>query len=304
MSKKDQVSQNVAPVQTPSKVASNDRFKVFRSNLAEAMNKKDPVKAVTKLCKDENRKFRKQFESMTTLRRYYTHYRNVCREVITKKKDRHVLGVCLEILNLTREEIDDLNLQYSQKVATEHRSLRPLKNYDQMILKAQELLGGLSIYDRILGLACLTGRRAAEIGCTAKFQTLRKDWMLFDGQLKGKTRLLHTYEIPVLADTALIIEAVRSVRQQRPQWVENTILFHDCGSRELSLRVKRHFSDFIDNPAVKDLRSAYAEICYDKFGTVRKAKTRFFSEILGHGEDDNITGQSYIDFYIEEQEAA
>ena len=128
--------------------------------------------------------------------------------------------------------------------------------------------------------------------------------MLFDGQLKGKTRLLHTYEIPVLADTSLIIEAVRSVRQQRPQWVENTILFHDCGSRELSLRVKRHFSDFIDNPAVKDLRAAYAEICYDKFGTVRKAKTRFFSEILGHGEDDNITGQSYIDFYIEEQEAA
>ena len=304
MAKKDQVSQNVRPIQTPSKVASNDRFKVFRSNLAEAMNKKDPVKAVTKLCKDENRKFRKQFESMTTLRRYYTHYRNVCREVITKKKDRHVLGVCLEILNLTREEIDDLNLQYSQKVATEHRSLRPLKNYDQMILKAQELLGGISIYDRILGLACLTGRRAAEIGCTAKFQTLRKDWMLFDGQLKGKTRLLHTYEIPVLADGVLILDAIKSVRQQRPQWVENTILFHDCGSRELSLRVKRHFSEFIDNPAVKDLRAAYAEVCYDKFGTVRKAKTRFFSEILGHGEDDNITGQSYIDFYIEEQEAA
>jgi Telomere resolvase len=292
--------QNVRPIQIPSKVASNDRFKEFRVKLAEAMDKKDPVKAVEKLCRAENRKFRKQFESMTTLRRYYTHYRNVCREVISKKKDRHILGTCLEILNLTRQEIDDLNEQYSQKVATEHRSLRPLKNYDQMILKAQELLGGMSIYDRILGLACLTGRRAAEIGCTAKFQTLRKDWMLFDGQLKGKTRLLHTYEIPVLADTALIMNALKSVREQRPLWVDNTILFHDCGSRELSLRVKRHFSEFIDNPAVKDLRASYAEICYDKFGTVRKAKTRFFSEILGHGEDDNITGQSYIDFYIEE----
>lgn len=293
-------NQNVRLSQTPSKVASTDRFKVFRVNLAEAMDKKDPVKAVERLCKTENRKFRKQFDSMTTLRRYYTHYRNVCREVITKKKDRHILGACLEILNLTRQEIDDLNEKYSQKVATEHRSLRPLKNYELMILKAQELLGGMSIYDRILGLACLTGRRAAEIGCTAKFQPLRKDWMLFDGQLKGKTRLLHTYEIPVLADGALIIDAVRSLREQRPLWGDNTILFHDCGSRELSLRVKRHFSEFIDNPAVKDLRSAYAEICYDKFGTVRKAKTRFFSEILGHGEDDNITGQSYIDFYIEE----
>ncbi|CAK9250935.1 unnamed protein product [Sphagnum jensenii] len=296
--------QNVRAIQMPSKVASNDRFKEFRMNLLEAMDKKDPAKAMEKICRAENRKFRKQFDSMTTLRRYYTHYRNVCREVISKKKDRYILETCLEILNLTRQEIDDLNDQYSQKVATEHRSLRPLKNYDQMILKAVDLLGGMSIYDRILGLACLTGRRAAEIGCTAKFQKLRENWMLFDGQLKGKTRLLHTYEIPVLADGALIIEAVRSIHEQRPHWVDNTILFHDCGSRELSLRVKRHFSEFIDNPAVKDLRAAYAEICYDKFGTIRKAKTRFFSEILGHGEDDNITGQSYIDFYIEEQEAA
>jgi hypothetical protein len=217
--------QNVRAIQMPSKVASNDRFKEFRMNLLEAMDKKDPAKAMEKICRAENRKFRKQFDSMTTLRRYYTHYRNVCREVISKKKDRYILETCLEILNLTRQEIDDLNDQYSQKVATEHRSLRPLKNYDQMILKAVDLLGGMSIYDRILGLACLTGRRAAEIGCTAKFQKLRENWMLFDGQLKGKTRLLHTYEIPVLADGALIIEAVRSIHEQRPHWVDNTLSF-------------------------------------------------------------------------------
>ena len=144
-------NQNVTLIQTSSKVASTSRFQEFRVKLVEAMDKKDPVKAVEKLCRAENRKFRKQFESMTTLRRYYTYYRNVCREVISKKKDRHILGTCFEILNLTKKEIDDLNNQYSQKVATEHRSLRPLKNYDQMILKAQELLGGLSIYDRILG---------------------------------------------------------------------------------------------------------------------------------------------------------
>lgn len=70
------------------------------------------------------------------------------------------------------------------------------------------------------------------------------------------------------------------------------------------MRVKRHFSEFIDNPAVKDLRAAYAEICYDKFGTIKIAKSRFFSDILGHGENDITTGQSYLDFYIAEQEAA
>ena len=169
-----------------------------------------------------------------------------------------------------------------------------------MILKAQELLSASSLYDRILGLACLTGRRAAEIGCTAQFQPLRNEWMLFDGQLKGKTRVVGKYEIPVLAEGEAIVDAINSVRQQRPVWKDNTILFHDCGSRELSLRVKRHFSDFIDTPTVKDLRAAYAEVCYREFGNVTIAKSRFFSNILGHGENDNLTGQSYLDFYIVE----
>ena len=300
MSKRDKMTEKVILFKTGNNVAASSRFSNFKSKLLEAREKKDPAKVVKKLCVAENKGLRKQFDSLTTLRRYYTYYRNICREVLDKKTDKLILGTCLEILNLTFEETVYLNDQYSKKVASEHRSLRPLKNHDQMILKAVDLLGGMSIYDRILGLACLTGRRAAEIACTAKFQALRKDWMLFDGQLKGKTRLLHTYEIPVLAESTLIVDAIKRVREQRPQWVDNTILFHDCGSRELSLRVKRHFSEFIDNPAVKDLRAAYAEVCYDKFGTVRKAKTRFFSEILGHGQDDNITGQSYIDFYIEE----
>lgn len=283
-------------IKTGNNVASSSRFTTFKVNLLEALEKKNSTAAVQRLCLTEHKALRKQFDSLTTLRRYYTYYRNICREVVDKK----MLPVCLEILNLTYEEIVDLNEQYSKKVASEHRELRPLRHYDQMIFKAVDLLGGMSIYDRILGLAFLTGRRAAEIACTAKFQKLRENWMLFDGQLKGKTRLLHTYEIPVLGEPALMIDAIGSIREQKPQWLDNAILFHDTGSRELSIRVKKHFSPFIDDPTVKDLRAAYAEVCYDKFGTIRKAKTRFFSEILGHGQDDNITGQSYIDFYIEE----
>jgi hypothetical protein len=219
---------------------------------------------------------------------------------LDKKTDKSILGMCLEILNLTYDEIILLNNQYAKKVASEHRELRPLKNYEAMIVKASDLLEAESIYDRILGLAFLTGRRAAEIACTAQFQSLRKNWMLFDGQLKGKTRVLMTYEIPVLGEPEAVIRSLKRVREQRPRWVDQPILFHDCGSRELSTRVKRHFSDFIESPATKDLRAAYAEVCYNRFGTIRKAKTRFFSEILGHGKDDNITGQSYIDFYIQE----
>jgi hypothetical protein len=300
MTQRDKTAKKVILLRTTNNVASASRFADFKSKLREAMENKDPVKALKKLCVAENKALRKEFKSLTTLRRYYTYYRNICREVLDKKTDKSILEMCLEILNLSYEEIVFLNDQYSKKVASEHRDLRPLKNYEAMILKASDLLEAESIYDRILGLAFLTGRRAAEIACTAQFQSLRPNWMLFDGQLKGKTRVLMTYEIPVLGDPKAIIRSLKRIREQRPQWLDQPILFHDCGSRELSTRVKRHFSNFIESPATKDLRAAYAEVCYDKFGSVRKAKTRFFSEILGHGQDDNITGQSYIDFYIEE----
>jgi hypothetical protein len=240
VTKRNKMPKEKILIKTGNNVASSARFTTFKVKLLEALEKKDSTAAVRRLCLAEHKALRKQFDSLTTLRRYYTYYRNICRDVLDKK----MLPMCLEILNLTYEEIVGLNEQYSKKVASEHRELRPLKNYDQMIFKAVDLLGGMSIYDRILGLAFLTGRRAAEIACTAKFQALRKDWMLFDGQLKGKTRLLHTYEIPVLADGALIIDAIRSIREQKPQWLDNSILFHDTGSRELSIRVKKHFSSF------------------------------------------------------------
>jgi integrase len=211
--------------------------------------------------------------------------------------------MCLDIFNLTFDEMLLLKAQYAKKVSTEHRSLRPLRNPNKMILTALDLLEGVSVYDRILGLAFLSGRRVAEIACTAKCQPLRKDWILFDGQLKVKEKLTGTYEIPLLAESSLIVDGIRRLRQERPQWVDQPILFHDRGSPALSVRVKKHFSPFIDTPTVKDLRAAYAEICYDRFGSIRIAKSRFFSDILGHGEDDNLTGQSYIDFYID-QEAA
>jgi hypothetical protein len=125
--------------------------------------------------------------------------------------------------------------------------------------------------------------------------------MFFEGQLKGKTRVMDTYKIPVLGKPEDIIRSITHVRQQRPQWVDQPILFHACGSKELSRRVKRHFSEFMDDPAVKDLRAAYAEVCYHRFGSEQMTKSRFFSDILGHGEDDNLTGQSYLDFYIQKE---
>jgi len=282
-------------------VISASRFTEFKLKLTKAVGAKNIKGEIEKLCQKENKSLRRQYDALTTLRRYYTYYRNICRELVPQE----LLKVCFDIFNLTRDEMLSLKEQYAHKVSTEHRSLRPLRNPDQIILTALNLLERVSVYDRILGLAFLTGRRSAEIACTAKFHNLKeglkKDWMVFDGQLKVKEKVTAgPYEIPLLASPALIVEGITRLRTERTQWLNQPISFHDRGSPALSVRVKKHFSPFIDTPTVKDLRAAYAEICYDRFGEVTIAKSRFFSDILGHGEDDNLTGQSYIDFYIQE----
>ena len=203
-------------------VPSASRFEVFKSRLSQAQGKKESVKAVEKLCRAENKALRKEFESLTTIRRYYTFYRNICREVISKE----ALDIGLKIFNLSPKETKSLNGLYAQKVAHEHRNLRPLKHHEKMIVKASELLEAPSLYDRILGISFLTGRRSAEIACTAVFQPLEKDFLLFEGQLKGKTRVKDTYKIPVLGKPDAIVRATMHVREQRPQWVDQPILFH------------------------------------------------------------------------------
>lgn len=286
----------VSLLQVTKGVPTAQRFTDFKQRLEDAKKKNPASKHVLAVCRKAHRDLRLNFSSLTTLRRYYTHYRNICREAVPE----NLLGDCLKILNLTQDETLYLNSAYEKKVSEEHTNLRPIQNYQGMIAKAQGLLGERSIYSRILGVAFLTGRRVAEIACTAEFKPTGEKSILFDGQLKGKARVIHQYEIPTLGDPALLAKALKAIREEKPAWIDNPMLFHDCGSRELSLRVKRHFSEFIDNPTVKDLRASYAEVCYKMFGTQTKAKSRYFSELLGHGEEDNRTGQSYIDFYIKE----
>lgn len=266
------------------------RFDLFRNNLTACLTAAE----VMDLCQHECQQLRRQFDSLATLKNNYTAYRKVCREKI----DPMVLTTCLDLFRLSKEESRLFNATYEQKIAHEHRNLRPLQKCDVMIGLAHTLLGASSVYDQILGLACLTGRRVAEVACTAHLTPLTPDRMLFDGQIKTKTRAAPSYQIPVLGNAQDIADSLQTLRVRKPHWIGQTVLFNNCGSRHLSLRVKKHFAPFMDNPTAKDLRAAYAEICYARYGAAHIAKSRFFSDILGHGLEDNTTGLSYLDFYL------
>ena len=163
------------------------------------------------------------------------------------------------------------------------------------------LLSSKSYINRVLALAALTGRRVAEIGCTAEFIPFSENIVVFKGQLKTKGKECKDYKIPLLSTTKPIITCLKGMRLDMPQYINNPATFHSNCSKELSLRVKKHFSEFVEGDiTAKDLRAIYATIACAKYKKDnRKTPQCYYSEILGHSEDDLNTCNSYFDFYLD-----
>ena len=204
-------------------------------------------------------------------------------------------------LKLTKDETNTVNNNYKAKVKKEQSNLKLIKNPQGLIDRAVFLLSSKSYINRVLALAALTGRRVAEIGCTAEFTPISENIVVFKGQLKTKQKECKNYKIPLLSATKPIITCLKGMRLDMPQYINNPATFHSNCSKELSLRVKKHFSEFVEGDiTAKDLRAIYATIACAKYKKDnRKTPQCYYSEILGHSEDDLNTCNSYFDFYLE-----
>jgi hypothetical protein len=118
----------------------------------------------------------------------------------------------VRILKLDREEMFTINEKYKDKIQNEQSNLKLIKNPQGLIDKAISLLSSKSYIDRVLGIAALTGRRVAEIGCTAEFIPFNKNMVVFKGQLKTKDRLHSDYKIPLLTTSESIITCLKNMR--------------------------------------------------------------------------------------------
>ena len=236
---------------------------------------------------------------LVSVRRALTVYRGAARQVIV---DPDKLARVLKGMVLSKNESGQLAERKNKQLSKDLLNQRPIYDIDKHIMIGMGLLDDKSYITNLLGLCALTGRRAAEIGCTAKFEMIKgdPDHLMFSGQLKTKGRgELEAFKIPVLGNPEKIIKALERIRRDKPLFINNTPRFHNACSKELGVRVKKLFPKITEGElAVKDLRSIYAEICYSLEDNQRIAKQKYFSLILGHGEDDNSTGTSYLDFYI------
>lgn len=263
---------------------------------------KTPLNEIEKACNHELNYLRRYYEP-SSMRRAVTNYRNAVRNAGFESKIETVI-----IKKLVLSEVEKILLanQKSEQLTHDLTTLRPLRHIDEMIQIATALLSENSYLKQVIGLCVLTGRRSAEIGCTAHFEAIENDpfKIMFTGQLKTKGRgELAAFEIPVLCESHKIIEALNALRLKKPQYVNNPEKFHKSLSKDLGINAKKAFNFVTDDSSitVKDLRSIYAEINYFLADNRTIAKSKFMSMILGHDENDNETGLSYVDFYIDDE---
>jgi integrase len=245
------------------------------------------------------------YNTPSSLKRVFTTYRNQIRSPFYEHPTlpkRDVLRIVLEGLNLTREEIDQLNTEYKEQVVHDMSHLRFIQDVDGHIEKSIRLLNNRSYLDVIIGLGALTGRRMAEIGTSATFKIETAHTLIFEGQLKMKNRKnTGSYTIPVLHDSRLLVRRLKDIRLLKPELIGSPPTFHNRCSKELNRRVKRHYTDlYEDSLKPKDLRSIYAEICFQLHGAETMSRPLYYSKVLGHDALDVQTAQSYDDFRIKD----
>ena len=253
------------------------------------------------VCKNELEYLRANYEP-SSMRRALTNYRNGVKNNI---ENEQIKTIVLKYLVLSESESLALAMAKEKQLSNDLLHLRPLNNIDRYIQTAVDLLTAQSYQLRVLALCALTGRRAAEIGCTAKFEAIKDDTLnvLFTGQLKTKGRgELDAFKIPVFTDSDKIIKTIQTIRAEKPHFINETEKFHNTASKELNRQCKKQFS-FVTNSEikVKDLRSIYGELAYMFNDDPTIAKQKYMSQVLGHAADDNATGTSYIDFYIADE---
>jgi hypothetical protein len=78
-------------------------------------------------------------------------------------------------------------------------------------------------------------------------------------------------------------------------------MFHNTVSKTLNEKFRKHFGPYLPGSKPTHLRSLYAVLAYEAFAPKSHSFNSYAADILGHGEDDTYTAQSYDDFHFAHQ---
>jgi integrase len=220
----------------------------------------------------------------------------------------------LKFFKLDREEAIIYRNDKVDKVNFKLENLKVITDVEGYIETGISLIKKPSYVDKILGFCCVTGRRPAEIGCSADFSFIDINCLEFNGQLKTKSDELKSYVIPCLMNTSDFLRYWRDFREQHTKNVidkkehslndfystEMTKKFNSSYAKDMSMRTKKYFNKFLgDDVTTYNLRHTYATIATIKFNNMSESlyhDDKFRAKILGHNERDLVSVDTYKQF--------
>ena len=216
-------------------------------------------------------------------------------------RDTHKIAApnFLNALKLNATESKHLILARQQNVHAGSIDL-PVVQGDAVIRDCREFLRNPNPYLKVVGLACLTGRRMAEIIYAIRFHpptephfTQKKYWSKITGITKQRSSGgVKTREVPLFAPRTEIQAALHAVRQALPASNVAEV------NRKYGKAIQRTMKEFC--PTIGKLhqfRKFYAVCCYHYFNERNCSLPRVASDYLGH-KTLSATVLTYLNFRV------
>lgn len=204
----------------------------------------------------------------------------------------------LKGLHLTQQESKALMVAKSRNVYTGAIDL-PAVNGDGVITDCRKLLTSPNPYLKVIALACLTGRRTAEIVFTIrlgppteKHKTSGAYWARASGFCKQRTDPIVSREVPLLENRDTINRAIAAVRRELKVRSVGEV------NKRFSKPIQRAIKKFC--PAigkVHQFRKFYALCCFKYFNDRHCSLPRIAADYLGH-KTVSATVLTYLNFRV------
>jgi len=205
----------------------------------------------------------------------------------------------LQQLHLTRRDTVTLIEEKKNNVRVKAIDL-PAVQGDKIIKDCRELLHHENAYLQVMALACVTGRRMAEILFSADFHppsevhyTDERYWCVVTGILKKGELPPERREIPLLAPRDLVNKVLASVRVKLP--AESVKSVNKDYARPIARVMKRYCAEMGN---LHQFRKFYALACYKYFNERHCSLPRLAADYLCHKTmSDSIL--TYLNFRLE-----
>nr|WP_292746726.1 protelomerase family protein [Nostoc sp. NMS4] len=128
--------------------------------------------------------------------------------------------------------------------------------------------------------------------------------LTFKGQAKRRANFNpdEVLEVPTMVNTFLVLAGLNRLAEIGRKYDYDVNDHVNCMAicdKKTSKEISR---DSKDSFSPKELRAIYGELTYKVFANESTSQNIWFQQVLGHGENQTETANSYIKYYIPETE--